>query len=140
MLNKILKKVAVTKEALIAEHLSIKEKIRNHEVGGNYPSPLLEKVAEEFRKNVNFESNTESFWYDISDEQCIVKNNSVDFHASTSWWYTLVITPVDAQIVERMRTHGNMGARDYWDVCNSCGCVAWITQIDEGICNTCQQK
>ena len=140
MLNKILKNVGVTKEALIAEHLSIKEKIRNHEVGGNCPSPLLEKVAEEFRRNASFESKTDSFWFTISDISTTIQNDNIDFHASTDRWYDLVITPVDAQIVERMRTHGNMGARDYWDVCNSCGCVAWITQIDEGICNTCQQK
>ena len=138
MLKKVLEKVGITKEELIKEHLSIKERIRNHEVGV-IAAPLLEKVAKEFRKTFNFEFKT-SFWFTISNISTTIQNDNIDFHASTSWWYDLVITPTDAQIVERMRTHGNMGARDHWDVCNSCGCVAWLTDIDEGICNTCQQK
>ena len=144
MLERVLEKVNVTKEDLIEEYLSIREKIRNHEVGVNCLAPLLEKVAKEFRSTFKFESNTESFsftfWYSTSETRCTVQNDSIDFRSSTSRWYNLVITPVDAQIVERMRTNVSMEARDYWDVCTVCGSIAWITPVDAGICNTCQQK
>ena len=112
MLERALKNVGVTTSDLVDEYKTIKKKIRNHEVGGNCPAPLLEKVAEEFRRNASFESKTDSFWFTISDISTTIQNDNIDFHASTDRWYDLVITPVDAQIVERMRTHGNMGARD----------------------------
>lgn len=134
MLDKILYLAGVTAEKLIEER---KRVLENSPAPTHQEFPLVDRVADVAREVLDF-SNQKSFWFNLSEPEITSQSNNPNLYWSNTGWYTLVITPVHALVIERFATSGQMGVRDQWKVCE-CGSIEWITEVDE-VCSVCRKE